>query len=251
MTSMTQTSRSMTSMTEEICPRPTIEIPQSLYIEYGKEIEAHKKWKTLVIGDHIISLNHILGLGCQGVVYDADSNKYGNVVVKEIPYPIDITIHTLASSLNIGAKVYDHCYNGIKLDAKTYIVFEKLERMISLKDMRDSDIAHQVCENVTRLIEHGIFHNDIRDTNVMIDYKGNVKIIDYDYSTLAFDYLSPRPYITAKKYDKLLKRNYTIFLDEKKYEIAFPYMMQQRHRNTREKYSDMLVQNFIMGVGYD
>ena len=266
----------------ELTPRPTIEIPRSLFIEYGQEVQAHKNWKTLVISEklsecnphniseglsqfeynsHIISLNHIIGLGCQGNVYDADSNHYGKVVVKELKgqKPVmDFAIHYIASDLGIGPDVYDICYDSSKSrgEALTYVVFEKLDRMISYKDMCNQNIAYQVCECITRLIENGIFHNDIRSTNIMLNDKGQVQLIDYDYSTLAFgpseyDSTTIIPYITAKKYDELLKKNYTIVLDEKPYTIAFPYEMQERQHIAREKFMDLLVKSFLLGVGYD
>lgn len=262
-------------MTESITPRPTIQIPRSLFIEYGQEIDAHKNWKTLRVSagthsdavstDHIIHLNHILGIGCQGTVYDADSNHYGNVVVKELKLPdakgvkeISISdevygeIHYIASDLGIGPDVYDICVE----DNKLYIVFEKLNRMVSFKDMCDPTISYQVCECITRLIENGIFHNDIRSTNIMLTHDNQVRLIDYDMSVQAFgpseyDSATIIPYITAKEYDENLKKNYIVYLDEKKYVIAFPYEMQERHQQARDRFADLLVRSFILGVGYD
>jgi len=252
----------------ELTPRPTIQIPRSLFIEYGQEIDAHKNWKTLRVGncpnsngvriktcpdsDHIINLNHIIGIGCQGTVYDADSNIYGNVVVKEMKNTKDIfsgTIHSIASNLGIGPAVYDICTENDKI----YIVFEKLNRMISFKDMCNPEISYQFCEYITRLIENGIFHNDIRSANIMLSNDNQVKIIDYDMSIQAYQMSNtkPVPLITAKEYDEYLKKNYVMYLDEKSYIIAFPYQMQERHARARDKFADLLVQSFILGVGYD
>jgi hypothetical protein len=295
-------------------PKPTIQIPRSLFVEYGQEVETHKNWKTLRIrtcsdsniedvristtgadpdaealrirtgadpdtkdvsttgadpdaedteSDHIIHLNHIVGLGCQGMVYDADSNIYGKVAVKEMTItknmnPDDVGgIHIIASDLHIGPVVYDICIENDKI----YIIFEKLDRMVSFKDMCNPEISYQVCESITKLIENGIFHNDIRSTNIMLTKDNQVRLIDYDMSVQAYMMTSVEstsghtthatPLISAKEYDENLKKNYVIFLDEKRYVISFPYEMQERHTKARDMFADLLVRSFIMGVGYD
>jgi serine/threonine protein kinase len=234
----------------EYTPRPTIDIPRSLYKEYGQENNASKGWKTLTIDDHIIILNEIIGLGCQGTVYDADSNQYGNVVVKEIRKITDDFIHDIAARLGIGPEVFDSVFeNGL-----TYMVFEKLDRMICYNDMFIPEIAKQLCEAITVLIENGVFHNDIRQTNIMLDYNGCLRLVDYDSAKLAYidnpETDVRQPILTMKEYDECLSKNYTIFLHEKKYTIAFPLDMQERHKKARKNFENLILSNFILGLGF-
>ncbi len=237
-------------MSFEFTPRPTIEIPKSLFKEYGQENNVAKNWKTLVIDDHIIVLNEVIGLGCQGTVYDADSNQYGNIVVKELRKISDDCVHDIASKIGVGPKLYDlYIEKGM-----TYMVFEKLDRMISYNDMYNINIARQLCEAITLLIENGIFHNDIRGTNIMIDKNEILRLIDYDSATLAHindpDTDVKKPLITMQEYDILLAKNYYIYLDEKKYTIGFPIDMQERHSKARKNFEHLILSTFILGLGF-
>jgi serine/threonine protein kinase len=237
-------------MSVEFTPKPTIEIPKSLFKEFGQENVVAKSWKTLVIDDHIITLNEIIGLGCQGTVYDGESNQYGNVAVKELRKISDDVIQDIACRIGVGPEIFDLAYEK----DMTYMVFEKLDRMICYKDIYDAQIAVQLCEAITLLIENGIFHNDIRETNIMLDFNGTLKIIDYDSAVLAFiddpDTVIRKPLITLKDYDLLLQKNYNIVLNEKKYTIAFPIEMQERHLKARKNFENLLLSNFILGLGF-
>lgn len=235
---------------EFFTPKPTIEIPKSLFKDFGQENNAAKNWKTLVIDDHNIVLNEVIGLGCQGTVYDAVSDQYGEVAVKELRKVSDDCIHDVASRIGVGPEIYDM----IVEEDKTYMVFEKLDRMISYNDMLDYRISLQVCEAITLLIENGVFHNDIRSTNIMFDKTGLVRIIDYDTSVLAYidnpDTGVRKPLITMKEYDKFLLQNYTLILDEKRYTIAFPIAMQERHCKARKAFEHLILSTFFLGVGF-
>jgi serine/threonine protein kinase len=244
----------MTSI--EITPRPTIEIPKSLFKEYGEERQSAHNWKTIVfldankVIDHVVHLHEIIGLGCQGTVYNADSDIHGNIVVKEMKRrEVDTTIHNIAAQLGIGPEIlgthYDHS-NGM-----FYIAFEKLERMITFQDMASPVIGHMLCESITFLIENGIFHNDIRGANIMIDSRGKVRLVDYDYSTLAWSHDRMKPHLSMPEYDDYLRKNYNICIDEQNYTLNFPYEMQQRHLKARINFENLLIQNFILGVGYN
>jgi hypothetical protein len=243
-------------MSAEFTPRPTIEIPKSLFKEYGEERQSAYNWKTIIflypnkVIDHVAHLHEIIGLGCQGNVYNADSDMYGAIVVKEMKRKtLDTTIHNLAAELGIGPEIFGTHYDPS--NGMSYIAFEKLERMVTYNDVRSPVIGHMLCESITRLIENGIFHNDIRGANIMIDNMGKVRMVDYDYSTLAWSPDTMRPLVSLPEYDEYIKRNYIISVDEQVFMINFPYEMQQRHLAARRTFENLLYQNFIIGIGYD
>ncbi len=247
-------------MSNEITPKPTIEIPKSLFKDYGAERQSAHNWKTIVfldknkVIDHVVHLHEIIGLGCQGTVYNADSDIHGNIVVKEMRCSrIDTTIHNRAAELGIGPEILGTHYDSS--NGMFYIAFEKLERMITYKDMQSPVIGHMLCESITRLIENGIFHNDIRGANIMIDARGKVRVVDYDYSVMAWEYneksLYPKPLLSMREYTEYLKRNYIISIDEQKFMLNYSYEMQQRHNKAIQDFETLLFQNFILGIGYD
>jgi serine/threonine protein kinase len=120
--------------------------------------------------------------------------------------------------------------------------------------MYNSEIAKQLYEAITLLIENGIFHNDIRHTNIMLDSNGTVRLVDYDSAKLAYidnpETDIRQPILTMKEYDEFLSKSYTIILDEKKYRLAFPLEMQERHIKARKKFENLILSNFILGLGF-
>ena len=123
-------------MSNEITPKPTIEIPKSLFRDYGEERQSAHNWKTIIfldkdrVIDHVVQLHEIIGLGCQGTVYNADSDIHGNIVVKEMKGKnIDTTIHNIAAQLGIGPEILGTHYDTT--NKMSYIAFEKLKRKYS------------------------------------------------------------------------------------------------------------------------
>jgi len=243
-------------MSNEITPKPTIEIPKSLFRDYGEERQSAHNWKTIIfldkdrVIDHVVQLHEIIGLGCQGTVYNADSDIHGNIVVKEMKGKnIDTTIHNIAAQLGIGPEILGTHYDTT--NKMSYIAFEKLKRMITYKDMENPHLGNMLCESVTTLIENGIFHNDIRGANIMLDFQDRIRLVDYDYSTLAWSPGTMKPLMTFPEYNSYLKQNYVISIDEQTYILNFPYEMQQRHNRAKRNFENLLYHNFIIGIGYD
>jgi serine/threonine protein kinase len=237
-------------------PRPTIIIPSTIFDRENQGFGS----KTIILGQHRIVINELIGLGCQGNVYAAISNLHGNVAVKEIPKIIIPDIHYKAESLGVGPIIFDVYYES-NAGGTTYIIMERLHRTLTLKDISDPTsssavaINNELCESVTLLMEHGIFHNDLRDTNVMFSTgssaRGNLRIIDYDSAKMAFAPLAGTsvlgtsddmtiPLLSEEEYDKCLKNNYHIYISGKKYVLNYHYLLQQRHHKARDKYMEML-----------
>jgi len=208
-------------------PKPTIEIPPWLDTIVSK---------TIKIGKHIIDFKKLIGIGCQGNVYAGVSNLHGDVAIKEIKSIIFPEIHYKAESLGIGPIIFDVHYEG----NNTFIIMERLVRTLTLKDMEIAMLNFQLCELITILIENGIFHNDLRDTNVMFDRRGNIKIIDYDSAKLAFSTLNENIHLLSEQeYSSCLQRNYYIYINNKKYVLNYDYVLQKRHHQAYERFIEI------------
>jgi serine/threonine protein kinase len=223
---------------EVLTPRPTIKVPPSPFPDIeGTQCNERVLWKTFFINDsHRVVLNEIIGMGCQGNVYTGISNLYGDVAVKEMNHIFFPDIHYKAEALGIGPAIYGVYYET----NKTYIVMEKMVRTLTLKDM---ETYNQIlCESLTVLIENGIFHNDLRDTNVMFDRYNKLRIIDYDSAVLAYECEDDIlvPIVSFNEYEDLMKRNYYIFISERRYVLNYHFILQNRHHEASDKYSDML-----------
>lgn len=224
----------------EFTPRPEIEIPVSPH--YSFEGDVVKGWKRLSSpdGSHTVSLNEIVGIGGQGVVYSADSNLHGPVVVKEIHIATDTEITRIASNLKVGPTLHEVIYEG----NKTFLVLEKLYFFRNNRPLISEDFyICQLCGLVTLLLEHGIFHNDLRDTNIMFSKGGVLKIIDYESAVRAFTIekdSSISPLIDDRDFDNYMCSTYTIFANGVKYDIEFPLYLQVRHHQIRVSFKKSL-----------
>lgn len=224
----------------EFTPRPTIEIPETYFPEVINDSlnlrfkAVNFAWKTIIINQHRVVLNEIIGLGSQGKVYAGISNLYGDVAVKEIPRIFVPIIHYKAESLGIGPKLYDVYYDN----KYTYIIMERLDSTITLRDIYS--YSYEICEMVTILIENGIFHNDLRDTNIMAgntDSNGRDRlyIVDYDSAAMAFsdDDDDLIRFLNIEEYNTYLKKNYYIYISGKKYMLNFsshPALIDRLHK---------------------
>jgi serine/threonine protein kinase len=235
----------------EFTVKPEIEIPVSPHYSFTGEVV--KDWKRLSSpdGSHTISLNEIIGIGGQGVVYSADSNLYGSVVVKEIHFSTDTEITKIASDIKVGPTLYEVIYEG----NKTFLVLERLIFFRTGRSVISEDTyIYQLCGLVTLLLENGIFHNDLRDTNIMFsksgfgDY-GSLRIIDYESAVRAFtieEDSSISPLIDDRDFEGYMYSTYSIIANGVKYDIEFPLYLQVRHHQIRISFKRSLYQN-----GYD
>lgn len=216
----------------EYTPRPQIEIPVSPHHSYtGETVNC---WKTLLSPDdsHRVLLKEILGIGGQGIVYSGESNLFGSVAVKEVLTEANIEITKKASDINVGPKFYGY----IKEGNKTFLILEKLQRSPFFK-MSISNInpyIYQVCNLITILLEHGIFHNDLRDSNIMFTTYGILKIIDYESAIQAFTVDGTRgckliPLIDDIEFDSYLNSITKIIIEEEEFDLEFPYYLRDRH----------------------
>lgn len=235
-------------------PRPSIDIPPSIFRNYENPNDIANIKVT-----NALTFHEIIGIGCHGIVYrgtlDPRIDGYderniiienvdmGNIInpiqvaVKEMKGDIDTTTHKLMSKYQISPKIYQIIYSDICDDdnCKTYIVYELMDRMISYNDLQQQKYINQFAEKFTRMIELGYFHNDIRDTNIMVNTQGDLRIIDFESSVCIYTQNS-RPRITISEYDNYMYHNYNIYINGKKYIIMLPLNYQKKLMEIRCKF---------------
>ena len=122
----------------------------------------------------LVSTKRVLGEGTQGKVYSMDNRK----VLKVVYGSTNVDILTKAASVGVAPPIYDiHACKGF-----TYYVQKQMENPF------EQTYADQLPELITRMIEHGIFHNDVHQNNMMIDEDGKLYLIDFDLATFVSDY---------------------------------------------------------------
>lgn len=115
-----------------------------------------------------------LGEGMQGKIYDIGNNQ----IIKIGLFHFNERIAQIASNTDISPKYY----GKFSCRKTTYYIQEKLPF-----DYLDLYIS-QIPELLTRMIEAGIFHNDIKKANMMANKEGKLYLIDFDFGTLISDY---------------------------------------------------------------
>ena len=126
-----------------------------------------------------ISTKNVIGEGAQGKVYSFDDND-NNKVLKIMygPYSANVDLLKRAASIGVAPPIYDaHVCKDF-----TYYIQKKLETPFN------PTYANQLPELLTRMIEHGIFHNDIHQNNMMVDETGRLFLIDFDMASFVSDY---------------------------------------------------------------
>lgn len=84
-------------------------------------------------------------------------------------------------------EIYDVVDNGINCSCLCEFVFgNTLEQIVLSKGGVEPQQAEkwmgQLCDGVSKLHESKIIHRDITPSNVMVDYSGNIKLIDFNIS---------------------------------------------------------------------
>ena len=144
-----------------------------------------------------------LGEGGMGVVYKAQDTKLDRVVaIKFLPPhltsdPVEkkrfIQEAKAASALNHPNITTVHEID--EFEGQMFIVMEycegqTLKRLVekeTLSVKKVLDIGVQTCEGLTMAHEKGIVHRDIKSDNIMLTYRGQVKIMDFGLAKLKGD----------------------------------------------------------------
>jgi serine/threonine protein kinase/dienelactone hydrolase len=148
-----------------------------------------------------------IGRGGMGVVYKAEDLKLKRTVALKF-LPPKMTRHPEAKERFIreaqAAAALDHpnictVYEVEEVEDKTYIAMAYIEGQ-SLREMAKKtmgaeevlDIALQVTEGLEEAHKKGIVHRDIKSANIMVDSRGQAKIMDFGLAKVSGDTLMTR-----------------------------------------------------------
>ncbi len=158
----------------------------------------------------------VLGKGTQGIVYLAEDTQLGRKVaiktlenqlqqseqlnqeakhVSQLSHPNIIPLYEIGYEQNTPFLVYEYC-EGEQLK-------QRLQREGKLSQIDALKIVNQILDGIGYAHHHQIIHRDLNPSNLMIDNKGQIKIMDFGIAitagmnsnnqdvTGAVNYLSP------------------------------------------------------------
>jgi tRNA A-37 threonylcarbamoyl transferase component Bud32 len=137
-----------------------------------------------------------LGSGGMGVVYKARDHETGELVaLKSLRSEVAADAHTMERFKNelrlarrITHKNVCRIHDFVRSDGTAYISMEFVEgetlrsvlsRFGSMGVRKGIQIARQICSGLAEAHGQGIVHRDLKPENVMIDRRGNVKLMDF------------------------------------------------------------------------
>ena len=142
----------------------------------------------------------LLGRGATGEVYRADDLKLGQRVALKLLAPtsgmhrrfLDRFISEVRLARDIAhpnvCRVYDigeaegwHYLSMEYIDGET--LASLLRRIGSLPAEKALDVARQLCAGLAAAHERGVLHRDLKPGNIMLDGRGQVRIVDLGFAT--------------------------------------------------------------------
>ncbi|HMJ86805.1 MAG TPA: serine/threonine-protein kinase, partial [Vicinamibacterales bacterium] len=142
----------------------------------------------------------LLGRGATGEVYRADDLKLGQRVALKLlspssgPHPSFVTrfITEVRLARDIAhpnvCRVYDigeadgwHYLSMEYIDGET--LASLLRRIGSLPAEKALDVARQLCAGLAAAHDRGVLHRDLKPGNIMLDGRGQVRIVDLGFAT--------------------------------------------------------------------
>ena len=142
----------------------------------------------------------LLGRGATGEVYRADDLKLGQRVALKLLspsgglHPAFVTrfIAEVRLAREIGhpnvCRVYDigegdgwHYLSMEYIDGET--LASLLRRIGSLPNEKALDVARQLCAGLAAAHDRGVLHRDLKPSNIMLDSRGQVRIVDLGFAT--------------------------------------------------------------------
>lgn len=208
---------------EQQTPRPVLLIPKTNFASYDSLSDVEDK----IILSSKYTLCNIIGFGKQGLIYETEDKS---IVVKKVKGYVDYKIHVLASSLEISPVLYEIIYH----EDYTYFIYERMKSHINFRCIPKMD---EVVNLFSKMLTNGIFHNDLKDLNIMYDMNDNPKIIDFD-SAVYYDNLS------LNQFDYYSRINNYFYINKVSFEILFTYKQKLSHYNFRTFYLQS-IQNYF------
>lgn len=146
----------------------------------------------------------LLGRGAMGEVYRADDLRLGQTVaiklMSEVMARRDDGLQRLADEVRLArtivhpyvCRVYDIGYGGgWHYLSMEYVDGETLASLLSRvghpSRAKALEMARQLCAGLGSAHAHGVLHRDLKPTNIMIDGRGQVRILDFGLAVAAAD----------------------------------------------------------------
>lgn len=153
-----------------------IKFSKPKYYEFVKALKAGGTGKTLLMRDSTINELFV----CKK--YDPEQKEYEGEFYNRFVEEIKIMYSVYHNNI---VRIYDYfLYPEYKTGyiIMEYIKGENIEEYFRLADGEDiNSIFVQIINAFLYLEQHNILHRDIRATNIMIDEKGDIKVIDFGF----------------------------------------------------------------------
>ena len=153
-----------------------IKFSKPKYYEFVKALKAGGTGKTLLMRDSTINELFV----CKK--YDPEQKEYEDEFYNRFVEEIKIMYSVYHNNI---VRIYDYfLYPEYKTGyiIMEYIKGENIEEYFRLADGEDiNSIFVQIINAFLYLEHHNILHRDIRATNIMIDEKGDIKVIDFGF----------------------------------------------------------------------
>ena len=153
-----------------------IKFSKPKYYEFVKALKAGGSGKTLLMRDSTINELFV----CKK--YDPEQKEYEDEFYNRFVDEIKIMYSVYHNNI---VRIYDYfLYPEYKTGyiIMEYIKGENIEEYFRLADGEDiNSIFVQIINAFLYLEQHNILHRDIRATNIMIDEKGDIKVIDFGF----------------------------------------------------------------------
>lgn len=153
-----------------------IKFSKPKYYEFVKALKAGGTGKTLLMRDSTINELFV----CKK--YDPEQKEYEDEFYNRFVEEIKIMYSVYHNNI---VRIYDYfLYPEYKTGyiIMEYIKGENIEEYFRLADGEDiNSIFVQIINAFLYLEQHNILHRDIRATNIMIDEKGDIKVIDFGF----------------------------------------------------------------------
>lgn len=153
-----------------------IKFSKPKYYEFVKALKAGRTGKTLLMRDSTINELFV----CKK--YAPEQKEYEDEFYNRFVEEIKIMYSVYHNNI---VRIYDYfLYPEYKTGyiIMEYIKGENIEEYFRLADGEDiNSIFVQIINAFLYLEQHNILHRDIRATNIMIDEKGDIKVIDFGF----------------------------------------------------------------------
>jgi len=159
----------------------------------------------------------LLGRGGMGEVYRGDDLELGQAVaLKFLPASVaqdEIALARLRSEVRLARQISHpnvcRVFDIGHLDGQYFLSMEYvdgedlasvLRRMGRPSREKSLQIARQICAGLRAAHENGVLHRDLKPANIMIDGRGQVRLMDFGLSGLALELAGARDFAGTPMY---------------------------------------------------